>query len=139
DAKPIDAVTAVERAAGLDGPVCLLDTGDNVGGGSPGDGTVLAHELRRQKVGPAFICLADADAVRQAAAVGVNARVQLRVGGKHDDRHGEPFAAEFTVRGLYDGRFNEPEPRHGGITTFDQGPTAILETDDRLTIMVTTR
>ncbi|HTK76333.1 MAG TPA: M81 family metallopeptidase [Gemmataceae bacterium] len=139
DAKPIDAATAVKRAAELDGPVCLLDTGDNVGGGSPGDGTLLAHELRRQKLGTAFVCLADADAVRQARATGINARVHLRVGGKYDDRHGEPLDAEFVVRGLFDGRFTEPEPRHGGITTFDQGPTAVLETDERLTVMVTTR
>src|SRR5262245_57139192 len=83
DAKPIDPAAAVERAARLDGPVCLLDTGDNVGGGSPGDGTVLAHEVRRQKVGPGFVCLADPEAVRQSASAGVNARVQLHVGGKH--------------------------------------------------------
>jgi len=139
DAKPVNPADAVERAAHLEGPVCLLDTGDNVGGGSPGDGTVLAHELRRQRIGPAFVCLADGDAVRQAAAVGVTARVQMRVGGKHDDRHGQPLVTEVTVRGLFDGRFTEPEPRHGGMTAFDQGPTAVLETDDRLTVMVTTR
>jgi microcystin degradation protein MlrC len=139
DAKPIAPAEAIARAAHLDGPVCLLDTGDNVGGGSPGDGTVLAHELRRKKIGPAFVCLADADIACQAAATGVDARVQLRVGGKHDDRHGEPLTAEFLVRGLFDGRFTEPRPRHGGITTFDQGPTAVLETDDGLTVMVTTR
>jgi microcystin degradation protein MlrC len=139
DAKPIDPASAVRRAAEIDGPVCLLDTGDNVGGGSPGDGTVLAHELRRQKVGAAFVCLTDADAVRQAAAVGDNARIRLQVGGKHDNRHGEPFAAEFFVRGLFGGRFTESEPRHGGMTAFDQGPTAVLEADERLTVMVTTR
>jgi len=139
DATPICPPEAVQRAARLDGPVCLLDTGDNVGGGSPGDGTVLAHELRRQKVGPGFVCLADADAVRQATAVGVGARVSLHVGGKHDDRHGEPLEAEFIVRGVYDGRFSEPEPRHGGMTAFDQGLTAVVETDDRLTVMLTTR
>jgi microcystin degradation protein MlrC len=139
DAIPIGTAEAVRLAAALDGPVCLLDTGDNVGGGSPGDGTVLAHELRRQKVGPAFVCLADAGAVQQALAAGVNARSRMSVGGKSDNLHGEPFEAEFIVRGQFDGRFTESEPRHGGITSFDQGPTAVLETDDRLTIMVTTR
>ena len=29
----------------LEGPICLLDMGDNVGGGSPGDGTLLAHAI----------------------------------------------------------------------------------------------
>jgi microcystin degradation protein MlrC len=133
------ATEAVEWAARLDGPVCLLDTGDNVGGGSPGDGTTLAHELRRRRVGPSFVCLADPAAVREAAAAGVGARVRLRVGGKHDDRHGSPLEAEFIVRGLTDGRFTESEPRHGGITAFDQGPTAVVETDTGLTVMLTTR
>src|SRR5262249_45879705 len=77
---------AVARSARLDGPVCLLDMGDNVGGGSPGDGTVLAWELHRAGVGPGFVCLYDPEAVRQASAAGVGARVALRAGG-HTDRH----------------------------------------------------
>ncbi len=35
----IPIAAAVDRALAQDGPVCLLDMGDNVGGGSPGDGT----------------------------------------------------------------------------------------------------
>src|SRR5205814_3701749 len=35
----IGVADAIRRAATLPGPVCLLDMGDNVGGGSPGDGT----------------------------------------------------------------------------------------------------
>jgi microcystin degradation protein MlrC len=38
-----------------------------------------------------------------------------------------------------DGRFNEARPRHGGATAFDQGPTAVLEHEGGLTVMVTTR
>jgi microcystin degradation protein MlrC len=139
EATPLGPAEAVERAARLDGPVCLLDTGDNVGGGSPGDGTVLAHELHRRGVGPAFVCLADPAAVREAESAGVGARRRLRVGGKHDGRHGLPLEEEFTVRGLSDGRFTEPEPRHGGMTAFDQGPTAVVATDAGLTVMLTTR
>jgi len=48
---------------------------------------------------------------------------------------------EVFVRRLTDGRFKEPNPRHGGFTTFDQGPTAVVEAVDGpgLTIMLTTR
>lgn len=135
----ISVEDAVTRAAGLDGPVCLLDMGDNVGGGSPGDGTFLAHELHRRKLGPSFVCLADEPAVWAALAVGVGGSVRMRVGGKTDTLHGEPLEAEFTVRGLFDGQFRESQPRHGGITKFDQGPTAIVETDSGLTVMLTTK
>jgi microcystin degradation protein MlrC len=129
---------AVNRAAALNGPVCLLDMGDNVGGGSPGDGTVLLHALAGRRL-TAFVCLCDPDAVQQARSAGVGSQVWLRVGGRTDHRHGEPFDATFTVRGLIDGRFNEPQPRHGGFTSFDQGLTALLETDGGITIMATTR
>jgi microcystin degradation protein MlrC len=61
------------------------------------------------------------------------------VGGKTDDRHGPPLAAEFTVRSLHDGRFRESQPRHGGFTEFDQGPTAVVETSRGLTLMLTSR
>ncbi len=135
----ISVEDAVTLAASLDGPVCLLDMGDNVGGGAPGDGTFLAHELHRRKLGPSFVCLADEPAVWTSLAVGVGGRVRMRVGGKTDALHGEPLEAEFTVRGLYDGRFSEPNPRHGGFAEFDQGPTAIVETDTGLTVMLTTK
>jgi microcystin degradation protein MlrC len=135
----ISVEEAVRRAAELPGPVCLLDMGDNVGGGSPGDGTVLVHALARQQPGPLFVCLCDPQAVAQATVAGVGKRLRLRVGGKTDPLHGEPFGDDFTVLGLFDGRFHEPEPRHGGFTTFDQGPTALLQTGDAITIMATTR
>ncbi len=133
----IDA--ALDRAAQLGGPICLLDMGDNVGGGSPGDGTFLAHAISAGRIDGAFVCLSDPGSVKQAAAAGAGARVRLRVGGKTDDRHGDPLEDEFTVLRLHAGKFEEPEPRHGGFTHCDQGPTAIVETDRGLTIMLTSR
>lgn len=44
---------------------------------------------------------------------------------------------EVTVTSLCDGKFTESQPRHGGITQFDQGRTAICETDTGLTLMLT--
>ncbi len=136
----ISVEDAVTQAQSLPTPICMLDMGDNVGGGSPGNGTWLAHELHRQKVGPSFLCLYDPTAVMQADAVGVGAKVRLAVGGKTDDFHGAPFQAAFLVKFVGDGRFSETQVRHGGFTGFDQGHTAIVETDDGLlTIMLTTR
>ena len=47
---------AVERAQRLAPPVCLLDVGDNVGGGSAGDGTALAAELQRRGTAESRSC-----------------------------------------------------------------------------------
>jgi microcystin degradation protein MlrC len=130
---------ALDRAEKLKGPVCLLDMGDNVGGGSPADATLLAHALYKRRYPASFVCLFDPESVVQASAAGVGRRVSLWVGGKTDAQHGPPLQADFTVRGLYEGKFRESQPRHGGFTEFDQGPTAVVETDAGLTVMLTTR
>lgn len=128
---------ALNRAAKLDGPICLLDMGDNAGGGSPADSTHLAHAIRQHEIRPAFICLCDPSAVQRATEIGINRSARLSVGGKTDTLHGKPFDDRFTVVGLYDGKFTEPQPRHGGFTRCDQGPTAVLQGDSGITVMVT--
>nr|MCU0721857.1 MlrC C-terminal domain-containing protein [Pirellula sp.] len=119
---------------------CLLDMGDNVGGGSSGDGTSLAAALLSRRLGPSFVCLCDPEAVSFCRSAGLGARLQLAVGGKTDDRHGRPLQVDARVRSVHTGHFRETEPRHGGIVEFDQGATVVLETVDRnLTIMLTSR
>lgn len=135
----ISVEEAVSQAAKLPGPVCMLDMGDNVGGGSPGDGTWIAHELMRTGIGPAFVCIDDAGTVRQADHVGVGVTAAFSIGGKTDDLHGGPLEGDFTVQKLSDGRYVETQVRHGGLTEFDQGRTAILTSSRGLTVMVTSK
>ena len=130
-----DAVRAAADPA-TPGPVCLLDMGDNVGGGGPADNTVIAHELRRQRVGPAFVCLHDPDAVAAAELAGVGGTLTISVGGKSDARAGAPLPGPFAVRSLSGGVFEEAEARHGGLRHFDQGRTAVVE-GGGLTVMLT--
>jgi microcystin degradation protein MlrC len=130
---------AIDRCEGLEEPICLLDMGDNVGGGSAADGTLLAHALRARRIANSFVCLYDPVAVRSAEEAGVGVRCELSVGGKTDRLHGSPLAAEFVVRSLHEGRFQETQVRHGGIRDFDQGRTAIVETDSGLTVMLTSQ
>ena len=130
---------AVAQAVPLPGPVCMLDMGDNVGGGSPGDGTWIAWELYRTGVGPAFVCINDPAVVRMAEETGVGNSATFSIGGRTDDLHGSPLEGKFQVQQLTDGRFKESEVRHGGFTEFDQGRTAILTTERGLTIMVTSK
>lgn len=135
----ISVPEAVSRVPQSAQPVCLLDMGDNVGGGGPADGTLIAWELYRRNVTPSFVCLNDPDAVQQAEQAGVGKRIKLSMGGKTDKLHGEPLVAEVTVKDLNDGVYHESEARHGGFTRFEQGRTAVVETDSGLTIMLTTR
>ncbi len=132
---------ALWRAAKLPGPICLLDMGDNVGGGAPADSTVVAHALD-QWVTPGrqgFMCIYDPDAVEQAVAVGPGATATFCVGGKARNTPAKPLEGRFEVVRLCDGVYTEPQPRHGGFTQFDQGKTAVLQNDRGLTLMVTSR
>lgn len=137
----VDARQAVERARSLGGTSVLLDMGDNVGGGSPGDSTFLLHELERSGSTdqPALVIIDDADSASLARQTGVDKRAAFSIGGKADDQHGEPLKVEATVKSLHDGKFSESRARHGGIANFDQGETAIVETDKGVTIMLTSQ
>jgi microcystin degradation protein MlrC len=120
--------------------VCLLDMGDNVGGGSAADGTVIAKALHHRKLGPSFICLYDPGGVERCHQAGVGNTVSIHLGGHTDGIHGDPI--ELSVRPLrfHDGRFQESQPRHGGITHFDQGETVVAESiDSPLTLMLTSK
>jgi microcystin degradation protein MlrC len=122
---PAEAVTRALRAEKL--PAVLVDTGDNVGGGSAGDGTVLLRELLCQGATRSVVCLYAPDEVRQCARAGVGAEVSLLVGGKVDELHGEPVAVTGTVRLLHDGTYVETEVRHGGRRVNHMGPAALVE------------
>jgi microcystin degradation protein MlrC len=138
--KLINIDEALEQASKLEGPITLLDMGDNIGGGSPADGTEILHALhQRPDLMPAFVCLCDSYAVERAAEHEPHLYFRFALGGKTDNRHGKPFDAEFVLLGMYNGKFQESQPRHGGFMNFDQGPTAVVRTEHGLTIMLTTR
>ncbi len=140
-AELIDVSTAISMCqTDKSSRICLLDMGDNVGGGSAADGTELAKALLAKRLGPSFVCLYDPDAVETCIASGADARVTISCGGKVDDQHGPPLKGEARVVSLHSGRFREETPRHGGIVQFDQGATAIIELGDGiLTVMLTSR
>lgn len=133
----VDVEAALDQAQSLPSPVCLLDMGDNVGGGSTADGTLIFAALRSRKL-KSFVCLCDPESVEASAAAGAGATVSLKLGGKSDRLHGLPVTAECQVMSLHDGRFEESQPRHGGMAKFDQGRTAIV-TVDQVTVMLTSR
>ena len=97
---------AVKLAAQHDGkPVILVDSADNIGGGTPGDGTDALAAMLDWGVVDGAIVLADAEAVDLCWQAGVGAEVSLDVGGKSDSWHGDPVAVTGRVEALSDGVF----------------------------------
>jgi len=121
------------------GPIVLMDVGDNIGGGSPADSTILLEAAQRLGVRSYLQTLRDPEAVSACIAAGVGATVSLQVGAKTDDRHGRPLQVSGVVRRISDGKFEEPTPTHGGFRFFNGGPTVVLETEDDHTLVLTTR
>jgi microcystin degradation protein MlrC len=134
------AATAVRQALAADRtPVVLVDTGDNVGGGSAGDGTVLLAELLRQGATGFVVCLYAPDEVRACRAARGDRAIRLSVGGKVDRHHGEPVEVSGVVRLLHDGTYVETEARHGGRRTNQMGPTAVVELPGNNLLVLTSR
>ena len=134
---PEEAVRAAAEAEKK--PVVLMDVGDNVGGGSPGDSTILFAEVVRQKVPNALVILCDPESVKACVAAGPGNQVELMAGGKGDGRQAAPVLVRGRVRVLSDGRFTETQVRHGGCTEGDQGITAVVETKEQHTVVLTSR
>ena len=137
-----DAATAVRQAINAEKhPVILVEMGDNIGGGSPGDSTIILAELLKQDAAEFVVVLWDAESVQTCLRVGVGEEVALSVGGKTDRRHGKPVPIRGRVRLIHDGHFVETEPRHGGQKYHNQGLTAVVElaSPHRALVVLTSR
>lgn len=134
-----DAATAVKQALQIERrPVLLIDTGDNVGGGSSADSTILLAELLKQQATEAVVCLFAPEEVQVCARAGIGAQVNLKVGGKVDRHHGDPVTVQGTVRVLHDGTYIEPAVRHGGKRLNHMGLTALVEIERNNLLVLTT-
>lgn len=111
-------------------PVLLLDMGDNVGGGAPGNSTVLLETLERAGIGPGFICICDPAGVQRSLQHRPGDWFILAIGGYQT-------SAELLQHA--DGRFTETTPKHGGFVNYDMGDTAIVRTTGGNTVMLTSR
>jgi len=124
----ISVLEAVRRAVNSDSPpVLLLDSGDNIGGGSGGDSTALLTETIRQRLHPTLVILDDAQAVTTCIDVGIGSAVSVDVGGRIEATTG-PVRIDGVVRTVRQGRFRAAGSAHAGMTALDPGTCAVIDT-----------
>ena len=83
-----------------EGPVVIADMADNAGGGAPADSTFVLREiLKRELRGVSMAIFYDPSVVRLCADAGINAKLPVRLGGKHGPASGDPVDLNVTVRG----------------------------------------
>ncbi len=105
-------------------PVTLMDVGDNVGGGSSGRSRVLFDECVRQGARGVMVILHEPELVRECVRTGVRNEIDLGF-------------ARGVVKTIGDGQYTETKVRHGGWTYGDQGVSAVVETAEDHTIILT--
>lgn len=132
-----DALDLAEREPR--GPVVLLDVGDNIGAGAPGDSTVILAAALERGIRSFLQTLWDPLAVQRCVEAGSGAEVTLSVGSCHGHSAGKPVPVSGRVRLVSDGRFEDQAPTHGGFRYYDMGATAVLETDAGPTLVLTSR
>ena len=75
--------------------------------------------------------------MKACLAAGPGNPISLTVGGKVVGTQGTPVCVQGNVRILSDGRFTETQVRHGGWREGDQGITAVVETKEHHTVVLT--
>ncbi len=140
DPRGVSVEDAVRLERGdANGPIILLDVGDNMGAGTPGDSTFIFEGLLRERRTGWLLTVHDPDAVRACVQAGVGSDVRLMVGGKIDGLHGTPQPIAGRVRTLSDGKFKANDAKvHAGHKAFDGGTTAVVDIDGGGTAVLTT-
>ena len=113
-----------------DGLVILVDSADNIGGGTPGDGTEALQAMLAADVQEGTVVIADPEAVQACRQAGVGSNVTTSIGGRTDEFHGSPITVTGTVRALSDGLIPcEQKQNHFAAfygDTLDMGDSAWL-------------
>ena len=123
---------ALPSPSGGDGPIVLLDHYDNCASGGTMDTTVvLAAILRAELDNVAVFAIFDPEAVQQAIAAGIGAKVTLSVGGKMAmpaiPRENPPLDISGTVKTISSGRFRNKGPMGRGVQ-MEMGPAVVIDT-----------
>jgi microcystin degradation protein MlrC len=93
----LDPAEAVQLARTDPGPVVLVDVADNVGGGSPGDGTALLRAMIENKASGGLVVLWDPECIDHLYS-GDGEAGTIEVGGRSSTKLGPPVVVSGTVR-----------------------------------------
>jgi len=132
------AVTELAASSGAR-PLLVLDVGDNIGAGGPGDSTVLLSALIDARVPGVVGTLYDPGAVADLDRFAVGDRVTLTAGGHSAEQDGRPVQLQGTILGRHAGLFEADQVAHGGFRFFDGGDMVAIGTDDGPTVVLTSK
>jgi microcystin degradation protein MlrC len=115
-----------------EGPIVLLDHYDNCASGGTMDTTIVLGAILREGLdNVAAFAIYDPEAVQQAIAAGIGARLTLSLGGKMKmpaiPGDNPPLTVTGTVKTISNGRFRNKGPMGRGVQT-EMGPSVVIDT-----------
>ena len=130
---------AVRQAIAFpEGPVILVDVGDNIGGGHPWRWNRAAVRTDPPGRAGAVVVIADAEAAALAISAGPGGSFDAMVGGKVDALHGDPVRVSGRVRLISDGRWIHEGPENAGVPV-ESGPTAVVQAGGVSVVLTSTK
>lgn len=140
---PVDR--GVEMAmAREEGPIVLVDLGDDPGSACPADSPVVLESLIRHGARDCALTIRDAEVVQAAMEAGVGATLNMEVGGKIDRRFYRPLPVRGRVKLIDDGNYMILGPTHGGwgrevtkeaFREADVGPRVVLRIGEKIDVV----
>lgn len=131
---------AFGRTVPGDGPLILVEPSDNIGGGAPGDGTVLLRALFEYRISNAGVIINDPGAVATLSDKAIGSDVDIAVGGKGSSLDPGPFSLRGRLISRSDGHFElEDKQSHlasMGGASIHMGATVVIESEG-IIVMVT--
>jgi microcystin degradation protein MlrC len=125
----------------IERPVLLVEPADNIGGGAPGDNTLVLQALIENKVQNAGVVINDPEAVQQLWQFRQGEVVSLDIGGKSRAMGAHPLHLVVELLRKSDGVFTlEDLHSHSAIagSKFDMGPCALVQ-HQGVTILITSK
>lgn len=121
------------------GPIVLMDVGDNIGGGSSADSTHILKRVKELKIDSFLQSIYDPEIVKECVEAGEGEQISITVGGKTDKMHGIPISLQGRIIKIDNGKYEEHRPNHGGFRFFDDGKRVRFDTNDGITILITSK
>ena len=118
---PAEAVAIATRGPGR---IAVADTGDNINGGSTGDGTWLLREALSHPEVRVLGSVCDPISLATIKAAGVGTTLPIQLGGRYASS-GSPVSAEVAVLHLGDGTFTNTGPMAAGAIV-SMGSAAVV-------------
>lgn len=120
----------------------IVESSDNIGGGTTGDATGALRALLQFNIRPATVIIADPASVSALRDKQIGQNVELEVGGRLNPFDEGPLPLQAVLLNQSDGRFTL-EDRHSHLASMcgihiDMGPCAVIETNG-VTILLTSK